>query len=102
MTAFAQVINARMADDGASNDGVGTVEHEQIVGHGHRGFAIITGLDVAHVAMVTLLFPGTAVGLALGVPMRSSGSASIAQVSCSKAALVRKCPNVFLYHDLPN
>ena len=83
MTAFTQVINACMAHHRASDDGIGTVKHEQIVGAGHSGFTILTGLDVAQVTMVTLLFPGTAVGLALGVPMRSSSSASIAQVSYS-------------------
>ena len=84
MAALAKVIDTGVADHGASNNRVWTVEHEQVVGGGERCLAVIPRLNITQIAVVALLDSRPAMRLPFGVPVRPRRRAPIAQVSCNK------------------
>ena len=81
MATLAEIVDAGVAHHGASNDCVLTVEHEKVVGGGESGLAILASLYIAQVTVMTDFHTGTAMDLALGVPVGASGGASIRQVA---------------------
>ena len=76
-----KIIDTGVADHGASNDRVGSTELEAVIGEGKSTLAVSTSLNVAQVAVMANLLAGSTVGHALGVPVRSSSRAALAQVA---------------------
>ena len=67
VSAFAQVVGARVHDDGPPEDALGADQLDLLVRDGALGVALGVRLEVAEVADVAFCVGGCAVGLAKGV-----------------------------------
>ena len=78
---LSKVIDAGVADHRASNDRVGSVKHEQVIGVVKGRLAVLASFQVAQVTVMTDLHAGATVDFLLGVPVRTGGRAALAQVA---------------------
>eukprot|EP00354_Favella_ehrenbergii_P003393 CAMPEP_0170464110 /NCGR_PEP_ID=MMETSP0123-20130129/8963_1 /TAXON_ID=182087 /ORGANISM="Favella ehrenbergii, Strain Fehren 1" /LENGTH=138 /DNA_ID=CAMNT_0010729697 /DNA_START=274 /DNA_END=687 /DNA_ORIENTATION=- len=70
-----------MAHHGASDDGEGSIEHEPVVGGAVNTLAVLAGLDVAKITVVSSGLAWAAVSHTLGVPVGPSSLAALNQVA---------------------
>ena len=81
VAAFAKVVGAGVADHGAANDGVGSVEHKPVVAQVQSALSVGTSLDVSEVTVVAGLLSGATVGDTLGVPVGAGRHAALRKVA---------------------
>ena len=88
MTTLAKIIRVGVANHGASNDRVLSVEHELIIIVSKGGLAIFAGNDISEITVMPNFVTRASVGHALGIPVRSSSLATLNQVTLE---IKRKC-----------
>jgi len=81
VVAPAQIISAAVHNHSAANHAIRPDQFDQAIRDGSVDVALTVCLEVAEIADVTLIVGGSAVGLVVGVEMRSSARAAIGVVA---------------------
>merc|ERR1712183_829605 len=79
--ALAEVVGAGVDDDGAAENALRADQLDELVRDGALGVALGVGLEVAQVADVALAVGGGAVGLVVGVEVRTGAGAAVGVVT---------------------